>query len=252
MRLLLTVTILFLLHLSPGNHARAGNLTFISGEELPGEPVDFDFEKKTITVTNPLTGKNTIVPTENLSLRSRQRLLFSPLFHRADTGQSLWPPEKRRLLFKAIMLPSVILFFGFWVSSWLIAGKANPLLALIGFLGSWIIVAIFAVCYGFFFIRFGGGLITTLFGIVVTMAFTPLYVSAVYNCSYQTGNLVFYFHLIASLCLLSIGMVLVEAIAGDERVDAWWNRTVFEPLGLIGPTHREVGSPLPERDSKAI
>lgn len=248
MRAALTTAVFLLLLFFPGDAYSAGAWTFKSGEELPGDPVAFDFKRKTLTVTNPLTGKNTVVPTKNLSLRSRQRLLFSPLFHRGDTGKSLWPPEKRRLLLRATALPAFVLFLGFWVSGWLLAGKFNPLLALVGFLGSWIIVAIFMVCYAFLQIRFGGGLKTMLVGVGFALVFTPLFVSAVYNCSYGKGHLVFLFHLIAGLCLLSIGMVLVETIAGEDKVDAWWSRTVFEPLGLTGSVTHEARHFPPEKD----
>ncbi len=251
MRLAISIAVFLMLLLSPESAESAGAWTFKSGEELPGDPVAFDFGKKTLTVTNPLTGKKTLVPTKNLSLRSRQRLLFSPLFHRGDTGESLWPPEKRRLLLQAIAPPAGILFLGFWVSGWIVAGKFNPFLAVIGFLGAWIIVAIFMVCYAFLQIRFGGGLKTTLVGIGFSLTFTPLFVSAVYTCSYGKAHLVFLFHLLAGLCILSIGMVLVETITGEDRVEAWWNRTVFEPLGLTEPAHDEVLYFLREKNSRA-
>jgi hypothetical protein len=250
MRLAITIAVFALLHLSPGGEARAGSWTFKSGESLPGDPVSFDFGKKTVTVTNPLTGKNTVVPTKNLSVRSRQRLLFSPLFHRGEGDDPLWPEVKRSLLLRGLIVPVVILFAGFWVSGWLIGRKFNPVLAVIGFIGSWVIVAIFTVCYAFLKIRLHGGMTTTLVGVGFTLIFTPLFVSAVYGCRYLRGAAVFFFHLVAGLSLLSIGMVAIETIAGREKVDAWWSAEVFEPLGLMGPPAGASLTP-PGRDSAA-
>ena len=251
MRPVITAAVLLLLHLSAGDTVHAGNWTFINGEDLPGDPVTFDFQEKTLQVINPLTKKRTIVPAKDLSLRSRQRLLFSPVFHKADTGKSLWPPEKRLLFFQAIALPAIVLFIGFWLSVWFVTGNFNPLLALIGFLGSWIVVAIFAVCYTFMQIRFGGSLTTTLIGVGFILVFTPLFVSAVYNCSYGKGHLIFHYHLIATLCFFSIGMVLTETIAGDAKIDAWWTRRVFEPLGLTAPEPHNARYFFKETGSRA-
>jgi len=235
MRLAISILFFALLSLIPGESVAAGSWTFKSGESLPGDPVSFDFEKKTVTVTNPLTGKNTVVPTKNLSVRSRQRLLFSPLFHRGDGDDPLWPEVKRSLLIRGLTVPLLVLFAGFWVSGWIFGKKFSPLLAVIGFVGSWVIVAIFTVCYSFLRLRLEGGIMTTLIGVGFTLIFTPLYVSAVYGCTYLRGVAVFFFHLIAGLSILSIGMVAVETIAGKENVDLWWSEQVFEPIGLMAP-----------------
>jgi len=233
MRLAIFILFLVVLHLFPGETFAAGSWTFRSGDALPGDPVSFDFEKKTVTVLNPLTGKSTVVPTKNLSVRSRQRLLFSPLFHRGDRDDPLWPEVKRRLLLRALIVPCLVLFAGFWVSGWVFGKKFNPVLAVIGFIGSWAIAAIFTICYAFLKMRLEGGLAMTLVGVGFTLIFTPLFVSAVYGCNYLRGVAVFSFHLIAGLSILSIGMVAIETVAGKEKVDAWWSTEVFEPLGLM-------------------
>lgn len=235
MRLASSILIVIVLHFMPAKPAAAGSWTFKSGESLPGDPASFDFEKKTVTVTNPLTGKNTVVPTKNLSVRSRQRLLFSPLFHRGEGDDPLWPAAKRRLLIRGMIVPCLVLFAGFWVSGWLFGKKFNPVLAFIGFVGSWVIVAIFTVCYAFLKMRLEGGTAMTLVGVGFSAIFTPLYVSAVYGCTYLRGLALFTFHLVAGLSLLSIGIVAIETVAGKEKVDAWWSTEVFEPVGLMAP-----------------
>lgn len=250
MRLAITLALLALLHLFPGSEAHAGSWTFKSGAPLPGDPVSFDFAEKAVTVTNALTGKNTVVPTENLSLRSRQQLLFSPLFYRGPNDDPLWPEVKRGLLLRGLIVPFLVFFAGFWVSGWLIGRKANPVLAMIGFLGSWVIVAIFTISYAFLKIRLEGGIATTLVGAGFTLIFTPLFVSAVYGCHYLRGLAIFSFHLVAGLSLLFIGLAAIEALAGEEKVETWWRAQVFAPLGLMEPDPGASFTP-PGRDSRA-
>jgi hypothetical protein len=143
--------------------------SFRSGETLPGEPTAFDFERKTLSFRDPLSDRETVVPTRNLSLRSRQQLLVSPLFHRGDRDDPLWTPAKRRLLIPALGIPAGIFFLGFWMTAWFFTGRFNPIHALTAFVGSWIVLLIFAVCYTFLELRLGGGIKIILLGIVVAI-----------------------------------------------------------------------------------
>lgn len=209
--------------------------TFRSGEDLPGEPSTFDFERKTLTFHDPLSDRETVVPTRNLSLRSRQQLLVSPLFHRGDLEDPLWTPAKLRLLVPALGIPTAIFFLGFWMAAWFFTGRFNPFFALMGFVGSWVVLLIFAVCYAFLEMRLEGGIKIILLGIVVAIAVTPLFLSAVYNCTYLKAQGVLLSHFLAGFCLLSIGLVATELFAGKKATEDWWDRTVFEPVGLIAP-----------------
>lgn len=209
--------------------------SFRSGETLPGEPTAFDFERKTLSFRDPLSDRETVVPTRNLSLRSRQQLLVSPLFHRGDRDDPLWTPAKRRLLIPALGVPAGIFFLGFWMAAWFFTGRFNPIHALTAFVGSWIVLLIFAVCYTFLELRLGGGIKIILLGIVVATAVTPLFLSAVYNCSYLKALGVLLSHFLAGFCLFSIGLVATDLIAGKKATETWWDRSVFEPVGLIGP-----------------
>lgn len=209
--------------------------TFRSGEDLPGEPTAFDFERKTLTFRDPLSDRETVVPTRNLSLRSRQHLLISPLFHRGERDDALWTPAKLRLLGPALGVPAAVFLLGFWMAAWFFTGRFNPFFALMGFVGSWVVLLIFAVCYAFLEMRLEGGLKIILLGIVVALSVTPLYLSAVYNCTYLKAQAVLLSHFLAGFCLLSIGLVGTELIAGKKATEYWWNRTVFEPVGLIAP-----------------
>lgn len=229
------LAILVCLWISDPGAVSAATWSFRSGEELPGDPVAFDFERKTLTIRNPVTAAETLVPTRNLSLVSRFRLLVSPLFHRGVPGESLWPPAKRRLLLFAVAIPGTVMFFVFWAAAWITTGRFNPLLAVIGYLGAWIILGIFTVCYAFLAVRFHGGPMVNLLGAVLAFATTPLYLSAVYNCSYGKAHLLLLSHLAAGLSLLTVATAAIGIAAGSKRLDAWSNRHVFEPVGLIAP-----------------
>lgn len=209
--------------------------THQSGDDLPGEPVAFDFEEKTITFHDPLSDREMVVPSRQLSLRSKQQLLLSPLFHRQQGEEFVWTPEKRRLLLQGIAIPAGVFLIAFWLSAWFFTGRINPLLAIIGFVGSWVVILILVVCYAFIEMRLNGGLKIILLGIVVTLGVTPLYLSAVYNCNYWKSQAVLLSHLLVGFCLMSIGLVATEVLAGRNDVEFWWDRNVFEPVGLIGP-----------------
>ncbi len=209
--------------------------TFRGGEDLPGDPSAFDFERKTLVLHDSLSDRQVIVPTRHLSLRSRQRLLVTPLFHRGNREDPLWSPAKRRLLIPALGIPAAGFFLSFWLAGWFFTGRIHPLLALTGFFGSWIVLLIFATCYAFLDLRLDGGPKVILLGIIVATAVTPLFLSAVYNCTYLKAQGVLLSHLVAGLLLLGAGLLATERIAGKTATEAWWDRNVFEPVGLIGP-----------------
>jgi len=213
------------------------------GDVLPGDSIAFDFERKTLVLRDPLSDRQVIVPTRHLSLRSRQQLLLSPLFHRGDHGDRedpLWSRVKRRLRIPALGIqtlgiPAAAFFLGFWLAGWFFTGRIHPFLALTGFVGSWTVLLIFATSYAFLELRLDGGPKVILLGIIVATGVTPLLLSAVYNCTYLRAQGVLISHLIAGLFLLGAGLLAAERIAGITATEAWWDRNVFEPAGLIGP-----------------
>lgn len=221
----------FLIGLSPASAA----WHFRTGEPLPGDPVAFDSREKTVTVRESLTDKETIIPVGRLSLRSRQKLLVSPLFLRAEREGDLWPAAKLRLLAFAVAIPGVVFFFLFWAIAWIATGRFNPVLAFIGFVGSWVIVAIFAICYAFLEMRLGGGAKVFALGLAVAFGTTPLYLSAVFGCSYLKGLVVLVSHALAGIFVIALMLTSAELVAGSSVAETVWNRAVFEPAGLIGP-----------------
>ncbi len=238
-----TCTALFLLLSSSCPVAALGGIWSLqNGGTREGEALAFDFEKKELSLSDPITGKTTVVPTADLSLRSRQRLLLSPLFYKVERGNTPAPVGQDRLPLYALAAFTGVVVPGFWLSAWFLNGRINPFLAVFASLGSWIVLGILLTCYTFLSLRFEGAISITLLGTIMTLALTPLYVSAVYSCTYLRGLLLFGAHLVVALALFAIGLVLVEFIAGTDPVDAWWNEHVFKPVGLTSLPSAEDSS----------
>lgn len=226
------IALVFLFSLFPIN-SRAAGWTNHSGHEISGDPIAFDFTKKAFTFRDPVTKQERTVPTAELSLQSRQRLLFSPAYLTAKSGEELWPAEKRHLILLTAGAFAAAFFVALWITALVLLRKWNPVLAVTGFLGTWIVIAILAACYAFLHQRFGGDSRILYLGGAVTVTITPLFLSSVYNCSYGKAHLLLYLHLIVGACVLGLTLFATELIAGTERTEAWWNRHVFEPVGLI-------------------
>jgi hypothetical protein len=215
--------------------ASASGWRFRSGEELPGAPVAFDSGRKTLTFRDPISGHESVVPTRNLSLRSKQRLLLSPLVHGEEGEAGSWSEEKGRVLLLFISVPALLLFFGFWGAAGYFTRRWHPFPAIAGFVGGWAVVGILAICYAFLARRLEGGAGLLVFGGFVALGIAALYVSAVYVCSYGRALMVLFSHLLAGFCLLSIGLAVFEIGAGKKRSEQWWDERVFEPFGIIVP-----------------
>lgn len=212
--------------------AAASNWTYRSGVSIPGEAVSFDGKEKLLTIRDRVSERETEVPTNELSLSSRQRLLFSPVFRKAKRETPYWHGRSADLLLVSLAVPAVVLGLAFWFAAWFFTNKLNPLLAATGFLGSWAIIGILAVCYAFLLIRLDGGIKIILLGVVVAFSVTPLYISAVYTSSYGKGHLILLAHLFAGGFIVATGVAAIEIISGGGVINAWWDAVVFEPLGL--------------------
>ncbi len=233
-------TWLFALWLGGTVVAQAEPWSLHDGRGLPGEPTLFDPERKTVHFRDPISEREAIVPTEELSLRSRQKLLLSPVFHRSGGEGWLQSPAKRWVATKAAGIVALAMGLGFWVAGWSCAGKWNPLLAGIGFVGTWVLVGILVAFYTFLKARIEGGAGIVALGTAATLTVASLYVSAVYACSYWRGLLALLVHPVAGVCLLVAGLAAMEATVGTEQAEIWWNAQVFEPAGLIPPQEPEA------------
>lgn len=203
------------------------------GTKVPGNVIGFDFETKHLTLEDPVSLDTSNVPARDLSLRSKQFLLLSPVFHRSYPDEDQWPEEKVTLTAYGILAPIAVLLAGFWIAGWLIGGKFNPVRAFLGFFGGWIVGTLFVVFYLFFAARFDKGIAVVGIGFVLASVFVPMFVSAIYQCSFFRGLGVFLFHLVAAACLTAIGLVACEIFIPPDQLENWWNVRVFQPVGLI-------------------
>lgn len=203
-----------------------------SGEKLDGVPTAFDFNEKSAVFFNRLSQLERSVPVGELSLRSRQKLLISPVFHRSYPDGGNWPDGKRRLLLFALLAPTVSLFLGFWLAGWFVAGKFNPVLALFGFLGSWLVGGLLIFCYLMFAEMTENKTVVMAGGVVVSTIFVAIFVSAVYSCSFFKGLAVFILQTLAALCVTALGLLLFEIVVPDEQEEQIWRDLVFGPVGL--------------------
>lgn len=229
--LFLIFALLMLSHVS----ASAAKWEFATGEEISGEPVAFDFQKKLIQWEDPLTDTTQIVPARNLSLRSKQRLVMGSLIHDNFEGESMWPHERRVMLLKVLGVPAIIMLSAFWIVGILVTRKWNPVRAIIGFSGGWIVAAIFVVMYIFFSNRLGGGMKTILTGIGAAGIFSAMFTSVVYNASFIKGLALFVLHIIASLGLLMTTIIVFELATTETQAEEFWTEHIFVPSGLQAP-----------------
>ncbi|NRB72981.1 MAG: hypothetical protein HRU46_01345 [Verrucomicrobiales bacterium] len=205
------------------------------GSEIGGKLDSFDFDSKELVFDDPAQPESTRVAFNDLSMRSRQHFLFSPVYHRSFPGDSLWPAEKKKLLLISAVSVVVPLFLGFWISGALIARKLNPVHALLGFAGSWIIGSVLVTIYLILSARFDGNTSLLWAGFIVAAIFLSILVSAVYSCSTIKGFAIFFSHLFVGVCVALILLATTNLLLPEASRDELWNKLVFRPVGLSPP-----------------
>tara|TARA_R110000850_G_scaffold17330_5_gene53492 strand:- start:979 stop:1662 length:684 start_codon:yes stop_codon:yes gene_type:complete len=203
-----------------------------NGSTVAGEAASFDFEQKALILIDPITEEAREVSVDQLSLRSRQKLLFSPLYHRSFPDETLWPPEKRKLFQISTAVSIAPLLVGFWLSGLIIAGKGNPVIAMVGFAGSWIVGTILILAYFLLSSRFDNNSTLLMAGIPVAAIFLSMFISAVYGCTTAKGFGVFFFHLFAGFSITLFSLMSSELLFSQETQMEVWEKLVFVPVGL--------------------
>ncbi len=203
-----------------------------TGETIDGVPAAFDFKDKSVTFFNRLTESQRKVASDDLVLRSRQRLLISPVFHHSYPEEGNWPDEKRNLLSIAFFAPAISLFVGFWLAGWFVTGKLNPVLAIFGFLGSWLIGCLLIFCYLMFAEMSDSKNMVIIGGVIMSTIIVAIFVSAVYGCSFLKGMAVFLLQALAGICVSALGLAVFGLAFPDEIEDRIWTEHVFVPVGL--------------------
>lgn len=243
MTLLPRFAILFVVSFLLSSQAQGWNLE--SGQKIRGKAASFNYEKKSLGVEDAVTGKISQIPVEDLSLRSQQRLLLSPLFHESYPTEGGWPEEKYYLLRLAIFSPMATLLIGFWIGGILITKKFSPFRAILGFFGGWMIGGLFIFFYLFFAGRFGGGTGMVLFGGFLGTIFLSFFISIVYLCSVWKAFLIFMFQIVAAILLCVAVVALTEFFVPLPEREAFWGEHIFVPVGMMNPTDSFTQSGTP-------
>lgn len=203
-----------------------------NGENIGGFPAAFDFQKKSVSFHNRLSESNREIPVEDLELGSRQRLLFSSAFHGSYPSDEKWPEEKRNLMLFAMLAPMISLFVGFWLAGWFITGKYNPIRAVFGFLGSWIVGGLLILCYLMFAeMAESKGMIIGA-GVIMSTIIVGVFVSAVYSCTFLKGVAVFLLQTLVAISVTALGLVAFNFAVPEETQERFWRENVFVPVGL--------------------
>lgn len=205
----------------------------VDGSRIEGEPVRFDYAAKTLRFESPVSRSAEEIPARDLSLRGRQRLLLSPLFLRSYPEDLGWSAERQRLYLYSFLAPAIALLAGFWIAALVLARKAHPFRAVIAWMGSWMIGALFVSFYIYFSQRIGGGLGTVLVGGGLGLVFLAFFISAVYDCSIFKGLLIFLLQLFAGSFFAIVAFALSDTLFEEQRVESFWNEKVFVPVGMV-------------------
>ncbi|MEM9283858.1 MAG: hypothetical protein AAGA96_18710 [Verrucomicrobiota bacterium] len=206
---------------------------FASGGAIGGTFVSFDFETKQLTFQDPISASSQVIPSRQLSFRSKQKLVFSPVFHRSFPDSPFWSPERRKMLHILSLFTTLPLFLGFWISSRLIVSKSNPVLALAAFAGSWLVGAIFVFSYFLLHERFSGSPVYLLMGFLVGATFLSIFISAIYGCSIFKGAALFVVHLFAGFCVAGLLFFLSEVVILPTAKTTLWHDHIFVPVGIL-------------------
>lgn len=219
----------FLLLLTSGSEA----WEYSNGENIIGRPFAFEYETKIVDFSQRDSTELLRVEAKELSLRSKQRLLINEVFLRSYPENPAFPKEKLYLFALAFFAPMAALIIGFWVAGMLLAGKVNPLRAVIGCAGGWVLLTTFVIFYLFFAARLGGGSGTILMGCGIGLVAMSVFVSAVYQCGIFKGLAIFLAQIFVAVFLSIVGLAVTESVIEKEKVEAFWDEWVFEKVGMF-------------------
>lgn len=211
----------------------------IGGEStVEAELRSFDFAGKTVALVDE-DGREHPVATADLSLQNRVQLLLSREFVNGYPRDH-WAPQQTRYVVLWALVPSFYFLFGFWLSAALLLKKANPLSAVIGFVGGWMLAVLLIGGYVMFASRAGDAVIFIMMsGIGVAALFVSVFISVIYKTSTGNGFLVFFCHLFLAVVLMAISSFTVSHTISPAKLDQLMTRHVFVPVGMMAPAANE-------------
>ena len=208
--------------------------TWSVGDSPPVEAElrSFSFAEKTVTLENS-DGKEVTVATADLVLSNRIQLLLSPTFV-SGYPKDNWTTQQTMFVLIATLVPAFYFLFAFWMAAAILLKRANPVRALLGFGGGWLLGLLLVGTYVIMAARIGQSVgLIAIAGFVATSIFVSVYISAIYDTSTWNGFKLFGFHLILAVCLLLISSFTVSALVDEWKLDDLLTKTVFEPVGMV-------------------
>ena len=202
-----------------------------NGESFVAQLASFDFEEKTARF-NGYDGRVFDRVANDLNFRAKCRLFASSAFHASFPAE--WSPAKTHFTLVVIALPSAFSLAAFWLSGLLLAGRWNPVRAVLGWIGAILLGAFFTMFYLYVaslskessvaFFGFGG---------VVSLIAMALYVSVIFRTSTFKGALIFGFHFFAAAALFFAASLVFERGIDPVTQNQWADDYIFQPVGLL-------------------
>jgi hypothetical protein len=208
--------------------------TWQVGDSPPveAELKSFDFAAKTVTLKSA-EGSEATVATADLSLSNRIQLLSSPAFV-AGYPKDDWTPQQTRFVILSSVFPAIFFLLGFWLAAAILLKRANPIHALVGFGGGWMLGLLLVGTYVILGARIGQSVTAiAIAGFIVTSIFVSVYISIIYKTSTSKGFQLFGLHLVLAVCLLLISCFTVSMAVEEETLDRTMTVFVFQPIGMM-------------------
>ena len=227
--------------------------TWSVGDAPPveAELQSFEFAEKTVTLKGA-DGVDATVATADLALSNRIQLVLSPVFV-SGYPKDNWTPQQTRFVLLATLVPAFYFLFAFWMAAAILLKRANPLRALLGFGGGWLLGLLLVGTYVIMGARIGQSVgMIAIAGFLATSIFVSVYISAIYETSTWNGFKLFGFHVILAVCLMLISSFTVSALVDEGKLDELLTKTVFRARrnGRFRATE-SVRNPLLERLERA-
>lgn len=209
------------------------------GGKAEAELIGFDYTSKTVLLKNESHGEFTI-NSGNLTYESRRDVMFSPYFH-GGLPDGLGK-EKIYLAALVLLVPCVFFIVGLWISGMLIARVFNPLKAVLGFIGSWLVAAILIACYLVIASKSPASAKGILIvGGIFALFCSSVFVSAIYQTNTLKGLLIFVGHFLFGTVIAAGIWLALNMYADPVWLDSFMAKHVFIPTGLIPEGAPPVG-----------
>lgn len=198
-----------------------------------GEVTAFDFEKKTVTITESETDKKKTFSSSDLDARGKWMLIFSSHFLNS-IPEDIFNKEHLILSLVFIVIPIVLYLITFWFCAIFVMGKINPLRALIALPGAWLMSGFLIVFYVFMIGRYPDKMqLICILGGLITLTVASLFVAIIYHKNVLHGLTLIILHSILAPVIFATAIYLPYKMGDPEKVDTFFAKSFFIPVGLL-------------------